>query len=369
MAISFQSYYKIFVLLWGILFVATFIPSLIPHPRSITIFVMALSLILGKNISFNKKIFHPIILILFTCLFITMCQGGLYFYSYLIFSILFIAILGTMKVHELNKLVDYYLIIALVFSLCGLISSILINTDFVNYSHHWFSLTKATDGKIAKDMYSFPPMYSSPFNLGLVLTGSGSRYQMLGIEYFRSSGWSHEPTSASLFTTPALILFSQKKGFKAIICTLIIIFFLIACSSLSWFIGISITYALIYLSKKRYIFLITFLFLFGLTIYFLMDSELFNKFQLDSETPQLIIKQFDIFNFGVFYLITAIILSAFTLYILIIKKNIYGSIILFFIIVGSKGAWGIIFAYHMTMLFLYLCLKNINADHHNYHLR
>ena len=91
----------------------------------------------------------------------------------------------------------------------GLIALALVYIGFVDTESNFVNIYELTDGAFRRDVGS-TDSYIFPYNLGFILTGSG-KLNLLGFSFYRISGWAHEPTSATLFIAPAMILLLHSK--------------------------------------------------------------------------------------------------------------------------------------------------------------
>ena len=94
-------------------------------------------------------------------------------------------------------------------SISGLIATLIVSLGFVDAYSNYVNISDLTNGSFTRDANA-TTSYLFPYNLGLILTGGG-KLELLGYEFFRISGWAHEPTSATLFVVPSLILLIHTK--------------------------------------------------------------------------------------------------------------------------------------------------------------
>ena len=119
-------------------------------------------------------------------------------------------------------------------SVAGLTANFLVSFGFVDAYSNYFNISSATGGAFTRDAERVAS-YVFPYNLGFILT-SGGKLDLLGFSFFRISGWAHEPTSATLFVAPAMILLLHTK----IIANLITKISMLAVISVFWFFAMSI---------------------------------------------------------------------------------------------------------------------------------
>ena len=288
----------------------------------------------------------------------------------------------------------YYVLLVFIMAICGLIANFIISLNLIDISYSWFNLSEATNGAFTRDLHDDYKSYSFPYFLGLILIGSG-KLNFLGYEFFRISGWAHEPTSATLFVAPALILLIhgeiiKKFFFRAVMFVIIGAFWLFAMSvgSLLAFLILypSVILLILFINVFPYklstrLFIIILLFMMILPIYMepILESSIFtSKFDFSSETFQEAISQLTWFipgsekstgyYFSHFFLWTIILLFTFVALFALTnmgnKKfpNPYAIILLYIIIHSMKGSQETVFYLFFTFFWFYLAYFSISMS-------
>ncbi len=154
--------------------------------------------------------------------------------SSIIYLISIFVIFSMRSLKDLKCSLELYTNLVFVMALFGVTAWVLINFNIVDPEYWKFNLSQATMGKESKD--SEFDMYSFPYYLGLILTGS-YKYKLFGFEFYRASGFTNEPNSGAFFVTPALfyLLTINKKRMFSFIKIIFCILFLLCCASLANF--------------------------------------------------------------------------------------------------------------------------------------
>ena len=119
-------------------------------------------------------------------------------------------------------------------SVAGLSANFLVTFGFFDPYMNFVNISEITDGAFSRDI-GVENSYVFPYNLGFILTGSG-KLNLVGFEFFRISGWAHEPTSATIFIAPAMIFLLHTR----IIANKTVRFFTFAVITLFWFFAMSL---------------------------------------------------------------------------------------------------------------------------------
>ena len=168
--------------------------------------------------------------------------------SLIILLIILFLNLNSKSIYQIEKL---YIILVVAMSLTGIIAWILINFNITEMGEFRYSLTEATGGKFRRDK-SLPFGYDFPYSLGLVLTGS-SAYELGSYMIYRASGWSSEPTTATLFILPAFIMLIEKNkyfnNYTRMNSIILISVFWIMCFSVASIFAITLLLTIIILHK------------------------------------------------------------------------------------------------------------------------
>jgi hypothetical protein len=274
------------------------LPLLIPNPSYIALYLLVLSLTVinmtGRRIS---SIGNPMqisliaIFVLFSLMSFTLKQGEVSIFSMvqgLILNCLIILVLLFAKRKELANLLKVYIIFCVIMAACGIIAWVVINFDFVDLNDSIWSLTEATSGRARRD--EDQAGYSFPFGLGLVLTGS-YQYDVFSLIMYRGSGWVHEPTTATLFVAPAIIILAREEVFCKFtqrLCFLLLLVFWGTCAavgSVIAFIGLIVLHAV---CTKGNVIKIAISLLVGIFLYLFFLFDLFQLFQSSSSEISLI---------------------------------------------------------------------------------
>ena len=227
-------------------------------------------------------------------------------FASLVLHVLFLVFIVNTRNYFLQY-IKYYIYLVVLMALCGLFALLLLSLGLVDLSD-WVNITELTGGAFTRDIGS-ENIYIFPYNLSFVLTGSGK----VGLfHFYRISGWAHEPTSATLFVAPAIIMLLHTKiisktllRFSAL--TLIAFFWCFAMS-----VGSFLTFAMIYFifftvmlfikifplkMTLAIIFFVSTLILAG-TFYFedlISSSALASRINLESESVNVLIQQLTFF--------------------------------------------------------------------------
>lgn len=196
-----------------------------------------------------------------------------------------------------------YILLAIVMSFCGVLAQLIVETG-LNPAGSYVNLGELTNGAYSRDRGN-DFSYLFPFNLGLILTGDGT-FSYGGFSFYRISGWAHEPTSATLFIAPAILLLVHSKIIKNILyrfigLSILIIFWLFAMAVGS-IIAFMILYAILgittlhikYFPKKlSLLLLVGFILLMPIILYFyesiFSTQILLSKFSFESHTMSVAI--------------------------------------------------------------------------------
>jgi hypothetical protein len=286
--------------------------------------------------------------------------------SLIILLIILFLNLNTKSIYQIEKL---YIILVVAMSLTGIIAWILINFNITEIGEFSFSLTEATGGKFRRDK-NVAFGYDFPYSLGLVLTGS-SAYELGSYMIYRASGWAHEPTTATLFIFPALIMLFEKNkyfnNYTRINCIILIFVFWIMCFSVtSIFAAIILITSICFfkLAIKRltknvfYIFFIVVI----ISLFILAYSNIIRTKILHTTTPisQLLVVISDTLSMQLWginmyvFILFACMLSFFT-FNRGTTATLRGYIVLYLIIHGGKG-----FMFHiMNYPFTYFIILSL----------
>jgi len=310
--------------------------------------------------------------------------------------LLFSMVLMSLTLVEIEKVIQAYIVFVFIMSFCGFAAWILLQFDFVQKGEFAFSLFRATDGRMTRDMDFKNGGYDAPFYLGLILTKS-SYYSFLDFSYWRASGWAHEPTTATLFVTPALIILALNKklfskGWRKIFFFTTAGFWLV-CSAVGSIVAVfglivirvSLSFLRTDLTVKKVIGIIIFLAAGVVFIDFIYEkiilSQLIqNKFSSRSVSLKQAIESsfWFLYPFGIFSFFTSITRDLFLLFILIqsvkgILKDgnsaVYGYASLYFILHSLKESFYHVSSYLLMFFFFYILMfyRQKTANNNNSH--
>jgi hypothetical protein len=283
--------------------------------------VVLLSFVILINVFFEKgkkdefsvvnysNVFIPILLIFFLALmlFFKSIEGSriLPNVNLLVIHFLFLAFFINTKQY-INDYIKAYIYLAFLMAICGLLADFLFVFNFVDEVRWSVNLNELSNGAYRRDM-GREVSYLFPWNLGFILNG-GNLYDFAGFQFYRISGWAHEPTSASLFIAPAIIFLIHsdiiKSSFKRLFMLSTIVtfwIFVIAVGSLAAFIVIYSVVLFAYLythyyPKKLSIFLFGFFIILAPFILINLEtifnsSIIFSKIDTNSDTFQTAVAQ------------------------------------------------------------------------------
>ena len=256
-------------------------------------------------------------------------------------------------------------------ALSALVGLTLLNLGVVDDQSNFVNISELTGGAFGRDS-GMENSYIFPFKTGFILTGSG-QLNLLGYANYRISGWAHEPTSATLFIAPAMILLLHTK----IIVNNLLRISLLAIISTFWFFVLSLgSFLAFFILYFLYISSILFIKVFPLklsmsvavtvmlvilfSLYMLEDlinsSLISSKFNLDSHTMQAAIKRFTFFIPGITegqlfaFTNVTILLIMFIFFVTFIKSlliedsfNPYALVVFYILIHAMKGSQDSVF--------------------------
>ena len=279
-------------------------------------------------------------------------------------------------------------------SLCGVIASLLIINGLYPIEGNYVNLNSLTGGSFSRDAGA-PNSYVFPYKLGLILTGE-TQLNFLGYDIFRSSGWAHEPTSATLFIMPAALLILQgniiRNSFLRFLLFVTISLFWIFCASVCSFLAVMIVFGF-YILTNLYIKFFPFkmsliiflgvvcsLFILALYLEPILESSLFSsKFDFESHTFGTFLKEFLWFlpnpdlvapNFFYFGHLLIWLLICMFLWIIVSdviytgKLSTYSLILIYLILHTMKGSQESVYTHLFIFFWFYLAyfstIKKIN---------
>jgi len=285
-----------------------------------------------------------------------------------------------------------YVTLVFIMALCGLLANFLLAYEFINYADYYVSLSRLTNGSFTRDAGEELGSYSFPYYLGLILTGPG-KLSLLGFEFYRISGWSNEPSTASLFIAPAMLILGHSniiinKFFRFTMLFTIFIFWLF-CMSIGSLLAFVILYIILiysYLISRYFPFKLTFLSFFAiLTVLFLIiafTDQLFtstllsSKFSSSSETMSQAINELywfaplnsnspELFHFTHLFLwaiILTFIASISSLMLINNNLNVFALIIFYIVLQSMKGFQEMVFLMIFTFFWFYISYFSLHED-------
>lgn len=387
------------VFLFAISFGTLILPSLVPKFSLLLLCLLCFSILL--NVSFKSKsceykkdlnfilainynnIYIPLLAIFFLTLLLIIgsFDGAFNYFSnfgLLLIHVMFLVFILNSKEH-IKLYLRLYVALVFIMALFSLMVTGLISLGLIDINAHQFSLNEATNGAFRRDAKVGGGGYSFPYGMGLILTGSG-QLDLLGISFFRISGWAHEPTSATLFVVPAIMLLIHSKvinsSFTRYLFLSVILLFWVLAMSVGSMLALITVYLIVILSilyvkifpLKLSVSILFILIIFSSIILFYVEpliqsSIFFTKFDLSSETVRVAIDELTWFipnierdlNFYLSHIALWAIIFLF-LYVSIHgimygkALNVYSIILLYLIIHSMKGSQESVFV-HLYMFF------------------
>jgi hypothetical protein len=275
-------------------------------------------------------------------------------------------------------------------AVCGIAANFFVSFGVVS-SSNYVNLSILTDGAFQRDANALDS-YVFPYNLGLILTGGG-KLDLLGFSFWRISGWAHEPTSATLFVAPAMILLAHTKIIARSLSRIVFLFvitlfwfYAMSLGSLFAFIILYSFYIIVVMFTKFFPLKLTSLVCIGGSIMFLaavfyidaiLNSSLIStKLDLGSETFQTAIQRFtwfvpdkaysqaNSFSFiAIFLIVFLFLLNVF--YSLLVEKelNPFALVVLYIVIHSMKGSQDSVFMLIFSFFWFYVLYFSISSSH------
>lgn len=370
------------------------IPSMIPNYSLVLVVLLTFAILFNafftealekeSNINFsNIAIPISVLLLLSLVLIFKSFEGSNLYANSILFVIhfMFLAFFIITKKY-LNLYIKSYVVFVFIMATAGLLADLIYILGYVNEGRWSVNLSELTDGSFRRDL-GRESSYLFPYNLGFILNG-GNLYDFAGLQFYRISGWAHEPTSASLFIAPAIIYLIhgsiiKNTFYRMFMLATVITFwiFVMAIGSLAAFILIYSFTTIAFIYSRHYpkklslfLFLMTIIFI-PLIMYFneviLNSSLILSKFDTSSETFQVFMRQISWASQNNYTTITKyafnIFLWALILTMLYVSINgiIYrrfvdpNSLALFYIVVHSmKGSQESVFLLLFTFFWFYV---------------
>tara|TARA_B110000003_G_C16512001_1_gene481592 strand:- start:31 stop:990 length:960 start_codon:yes stop_codon:yes gene_type:complete len=285
-----------------------------------------------------------------------------------------------------------YVFLIFAMAICGLLANFLLTLGIIDYADHYVNLSELTNGAFTRDLGEGLGSYAFPYNLGLVLTGPG-KLSFMGLEFYRISGWSNEPSTACFFTAPAMILLLHSKiiknnFFRFVMLSTITTFWLL-CMSVGSLLAFILVYSILiyaFLVSKYFPFKLSFItFLTLLTIVFfviaffdqlILSTLISSKFSLESETMSQAINELfwfrplseispRLFHFTHLFLwaiILTFLASISSLMFINNRVNVYSVIIFYLVIQSMKGFQEMVFLMIFTFFWFYISYFSLQED-------
>jgi len=221
-------YFNVVVFLLSIIYSALTLPSMIPQYSVILAIFLSMNILgnifLSKvNIYDNATVsdhgYTDLYLPVFSLLILSLLlisrsfypESNIYAYVSLFVLHLLFFIFCFITKDNINTYVKAYVIFAFIMSSAGLASFFLQVFDLIDTSSY-VNLSELTNGRFTRDS-GREDSYLFPYYLGFILKGDGL-FNIAGFEFYRISGWAHEPTSATFFVVPAIIILFYSKIFR-----------------------------------------------------------------------------------------------------------------------------------------------------------
>jgi len=280
-----------------------------------------------------------------------------------------------------------YVILAFIMSFFGVISDLFLLFNIVEPNVDYVNISEMTNNAFTRDV-NVSKSYIFPYNLGFILVGSG-KLSFLGLEFYRISGWAHEPTTASFFVMPSMILLFQGNIIKNVcarfIMFLTILMFWILAASVGSLISIVVitSFIIVYELYTKFFpfklstFLIASSFCCVLLISYnpgiIVESTIFtSKFDFSSHTLQTAIKALtwfmprienDLVHYISFMFIWSIIIyfSFVILMSLYLQKELsaYIVILAYILLHSMKGSQSSIYTLVFTFFWFYVAYFSV----------
>ncbi len=290
----------------------------------------------------------------------------------------------------LQTYIKAYILFVFLMSVSGLVATAIVSLDLINISYT--NINDLTNGSFTRDQ-GMEQSYIFPYNLGFVLS-AGGKLNLLGYEFFRISGWAHEPTSATLFIAPAIILMLHTKIIRNLFFRTLITITILSF----WFFSMSVGSLLAFISLYSFVLVLTlytkifplkltvsivfFLVMITLLVSFyiepLLNSSIFStKFDMEAETFQIFISELLWFipnsaHDQIFYFTHLSIWALIMLFLFIIlfslskeKLNIYALILLYIVIHGMKGSQTSIYTHIFVFFWFYVAYFSVSGKQGN----
>jgi hypothetical protein len=284
------------------------------------------------------------------------------------------------SLNDLKKYIKAYIILAFIMSTSGVLANLLLIFDIVSPGSHYINLNDLTNGSFGRDR-GMENSYVFPYFLGLILTGDGL-FNIGGLNFYRISGWAHEPTSATLFIMPAALLLIHSNIFKNKFLRFGMLIMIATFWTFSMAVGSIIALIFIYIfyiistlyinyfpKKISILTMLSILVLTMLVVFFsdfIVSASIFaTKFGADSLTMQVAIKELTWFvpnanTKSVYYLVHISLWVIIAIFLFVALKGIstrkfvdvYSFILLYIIVHTMKGSQEGVF----TLLFVFFWL-------------
>jgi hypothetical protein len=291
---------------------------------------------------------------------------------------------------NINLFIKSYISIVFLMSIFGLLATILLSTGLINPAEHYINLNELTHGSFVRDE-KIEGSYVFPYFFGLILTGDGL-FDFAGFQFYRISGWAHEPTSATLFVAPAIIMLIHsnivENFYYRFGALLAIILFWLAAMAIGSFVAFFLLYSAVLLlhmfikifpKKISITLLLIMIVALPVMVYFselISDSSILtSKFDFESETMGIAIRELTWFvphdgkttYFYLTHLFMWIIIGislVVSLYGVINTKfpNPYALTLLYLVIHSMKGSQESVFVLTFLYFWLYLAIFNVFFD-------
>jgi len=374
-----------FIFLLAISISSLALPSMVPNFTLIINGLLVVAIIFNLQnynkikspISFNKLLLPIIALLLLSIWILIRSWGNNGIFSdlnLLCLHVLFIIfILVTQKF--IYSYIKSYVYFVFIMAICSIIGYSLFVFNLIDPLQHFVSMYDLTHCSFTRDKF-IDNSYIMPYGLGFILMADG-QLELLGYDFYRVSGWAHEPTSGAYFTVPALMLVLHDKVLvrgRVVIGITISIFLLLLMSVGSFLalliIYIPLTISWFYTRIKGYnslvylFFLMLSVVLFGSMIFTsILDSTLVSsKFDMDSQTMNVALRELfwfvpniyktDLYYFTHLFLWAIIVL--FFIAAVVNLNSIYSLILLYLIVHSMKGSEETVFYLVFTFFWFYM---------------
>jgi len=308
--------------------------------------------------------------------------------SIFLHALFFIFLVNTRK--DIQNYLKIYVYFVFIMASCAILADLLLMARIVDPFSGFININEWTNGSFTRDE-GVLDSYIFPYYLSFIIT-NGGKLGIAGLEFFRITGWAHEPTSYSLFIMPALILLISTKIVKSMLIRIFVFLTILG----SWFLAGSVgswlavlilaffVIALVLYTKNFPFRLTLIIFISALSVALLIfvnydilytqSTLLSSKFKFESETVQVAYASLTwylpnweadtasyyayLFIWCILVLFLGVVLRS----LIVDKKiNIFAIILLYVIIHSMKGSQTSVFTLVFVFFWFYLAYFSTNS--------